>query len=110
MKLLFDQNLSPRLVESLADIYPGSAHGATIGLDRADDGQVWNHARRHEYTLVTKDSDFQELGLLRGAPPKVIWIRRGNCTTRTIEEILRRHAPDIQALSLSLETDCLLLY
>ena len=72
MKLLFDQNLSPRLVANLADHYPNSAHVVTHALDHALDETVWTFAREHGYTLVTKDSDFHELSLLRGAPPKVI--------------------------------------
>ncbi|MCW6036641.1 hypothetical protein K4A83_10250 [Spirulina subsalsa FACHB-351] len=47
---------------------------------------------------VNKDSDYNELLTLRGFPPKVIWIRRGNCSTTDIESILRTHATDIQTL------------
>lgn len=110
MKLLFDQNLSPRLVGLLADQYPGCAHVGTHALDQATDETVWTFARTHGYTLVTKDSDFHELSLLRGAPPKVVWIRRGNCSTQQIEQILRKHAPDIHSLIESPGADFLLLY
>lgn len=37
MKLLFDQNLSPKLMNRLADPFPGSAHVLSLGLDREDD-------------------------------------------------------------------------
>ena len=110
MKLLFDQNLSPRLVTRLADHFPDSAHVATHALDHALDEAVWIFAREHGYTLVTKDSDFHEMSLLRGAPPKVVWIRRGNCSTLQIEAILRKHFPDIQSLLESPEAEFLLLY
>ena len=110
MKLLFDQNLSPRLVTKLADYYPDSAHVETHALDHALDEAVWEFARAHGYTLVTKDSDFHELSLLRGAPPKIVWIRRGNCTTHQIEEILRKHTSDLQSLIESPEADFLILY
>lgn len=83
MKLLFDHNLSPRLISRLADLYPNSSHVYLLGLDRADDQTVWEHARREEYLIVTKDADFGDLCMLFGFPPKVIWIRRGNCKTRT---------------------------
>jgi predicted nuclease of predicted toxin-antitoxin system len=95
MKLLFDQNLSPRLVNRLADLYPESQHVSLIGLDQADDRALWEHAHQNGFTVVTRDSDFSELSLLRGFPPKVIWIRRGNCSTNQIEEILRSHNEDI---------------
>ncbi|MDP2815358.1 MAG: DUF5615 family PIN-like protein [Rectinemataceae bacterium] len=98
MKLLFDENLAPSLVMALADIFPQSQHVARIGLDTAPDREVWEYARKHNYTLVSKDSDFHELSLLYGSPPKVVWIRRGNCTTRQIEFILRNKLKDIQSL------------
>ena len=94
MKLLFDQNLSPSLVDSLADIYPESVHVQSVGLDCADDTAVWDFARLQNLVIVTKDADFQERSLIAGAPPKVIWIRRGNCLTSDIEAILRRHSDE----------------
>ena len=98
MKLLFDHHLSPRLVQSLADIYPDSNHVYLLGLDQADDQAIWEHARREGFLIVTKDVDFSDLCTLRGFPPKVIWIRRGNCKTSAIETILRQHYTDIEAL------------
>lgn len=95
MKLLFDQNLSPRLINRLADLYPDSQHVSFIGLDQADDRALWEYAQQNDFTVVTRDSDFSELSLLCGFPPKVIWIRRGNCSTNQIEEILRSHNEDI---------------
>ena len=97
--LLFDQNLSPRLVNLLADIYPDSAHVDAIGLPTAPVSEVWEYARQHDYIVVTKDADFSELSLLLGFPPKVIWIRRGNCSTRDIERLLREKYDAIAALS-----------
>jgi predicted nuclease of predicted toxin-antitoxin system len=91
MKLLFDQNLSPRLVNRLADLHPDSQHVYFLGLDQTDDRVVWEYARQNNFAVVTRDSDFSELSLLRGFPPKVIWIRRGNCSTNQIEGILRSH-------------------
>lgn len=95
MKLLFDENLSPKLVAALADVFPGSAHVDRVGLGGAMDHEVWEYARLQGYTLVSKDSDFQEMSLLRGYPPRVIWIKRGNCTNKQIELILRNRAEQI---------------
>ena len=64
-------------------------------MGSADDDKVWQYARQHAFTLVSKDSDFHEKSLLRGYPPKIIWIRRGNCTTRQIETLLRNMAEHI---------------
>ncbi|MCT7983966.1 DUF5615 family PIN-like protein [Laspinema sp. A4] len=99
MKLLFDHNLSPRLVQRLADLFPESTHVSTIGLDQADDQTVWDYARCHDFIIATKDSDYNELLMLKGFPPKVIWIRRGNCSTSEIESILRSHEADIKTLT-----------
>ena len=77
MKLLFDHNLSPRLVNRLADLYPDSNHLFNLNLDTA------------------ADSNFSELSLLRGFPPKVIWIRIGNCTTKDLESLIRSHSKKI---------------
>ena len=98
MKLLFDHHLSPSLVKSLADIYPDSNHVYQLGLDQADDKDIWEHARRGGFLIVTKDADFSDLCMLLGFPPKIIWIRRGNCKTSAIEGILRHHYADIEAL------------
>lgn len=99
MKLLFDHHLSPRLVKSLADIYPDSNHVYPLGLDQVDDKNIWEYARRESFLIVTKDADFSDLCMLLGFPPKVIWIRRGNCTTSAIEAILRHHYADVEALN-----------
>lgn len=98
MKLLFDENLAPSLVTALTDVFPQSNHVAKVGLEAALDQEVWEYARKHNYTLVSKDSDFHELSLLQGFPPKVVWIRRGNCTNKQIEFILRNKLEDIRSL------------
>jgi predicted nuclease of predicted toxin-antitoxin system len=98
VKLLFDQNLSPKLVGRLADLYPDSNHVYHIGIDRVDDREMRDYARREGFVIVTKDSDFSDLCILLGFPPKVIWVRRGNCSTSTIESILRGHNSAIEEL------------
>jgi predicted nuclease of predicted toxin-antitoxin system len=77
MRLLFDQNLSPRLPRLLADIYAGSSHVREIGLRDASDSVIWEHAKDHGFAIVSKDSDFQQRSLLSGSPPKFIWLRVG---------------------------------
>lgn len=98
MKLLFDQNLSPKLVKSLDDTFPHSNHVFPLGLGETDDTKVWEYAKQNNFILVTKDADFGDLSVLRGFPPKVIWIRRGNCKTSDIENILRNNLDVIKSL------------
>jgi predicted nuclease of predicted toxin-antitoxin system len=89
VKLIYDENLSPAIVAQLADIYPGSAHVHDIGLGAADDLSVWKRAKDEGYCIVSKDSDYYDLSVLHGHPPKVIWLRLGNCSTETIFDCLR---------------------
>ena len=110
MKLLCDQNLSPRLVAYLADVFPDSQHVFQLGLDRASDNDIWTYARDHEHIVVTKDADFNELSALRGFPPKVIWLCLGNCTTAEIEALLRGHLATIQHLYNDPDTGTLALW
>ena len=95
MKLLFDHNLSPRLVSRLTDLYPDSNHLFNLNLDTAEDSFMWEYAKNNDFAIVTKDSDFYELSLLRGFPPKIIWIRIGNCTTNDLESLIRSHSEEI---------------
>lgn len=95
MKLLFDNNLSPKLVESIVDIFPKSSHVALFGLEHASDLDVWTFAHKHNYTLVSKDSDFNDLVTSKGFPPKVIWVRIGNCTTTDVLQAIRNNSTAI---------------
>ncbi len=97
MRLLFDQNLSPRLKSALDDIYTGTVHVREVGLESADDVEVWSYAREHGLVVVSKDSDFRQLSFTFGHPPKVVWIRRGNCSTSEIEMLLRDRFDEILA-------------
>lgn len=97
MKLLFDQNLSPKLVLRLADLFPGSSHVQAEGLDCASDDQVWEHARLNGFAIVSKDADYNNLSVLRGTPPKVIWLLVGNCATAQVEVVFRARLSDVEA-------------
>lgn len=89
MKLLFDQNLSVRLIGVLADLYPGSEHVRLLGMTTADDEVIWNYARQHGFIIISKDSDFYHRSMRFSHPPKVVWVRMGNCATDRIAELLR---------------------
>ena len=109
MKLLFDQNLSYRLVIQLGDIYPDSQHVRNTGLKDADDGAIWEYARRQGYIIVSKDTDFHQRSFLFGHPPKVIWIRLGNCSTSDVETVLRKAVDEIRRFVEDDETSLLIL-
>ena len=109
MKLLFDENLSPRLVGALTDFYPGSAHVQDLGLGNKDDATIWEFAKDNGFTIVSKDSDFQERSVLLGSPPKIIWLRAANCTTAEIENLLRAAVPVVERLLREENESCLVL-
>jgi predicted nuclease of predicted toxin-antitoxin system len=93
MKFLFDENLSPKLVVRLHDLFPESIHVRDVGLQAADDSAIWQFAQNNSLIVCSKDSDMHQRSFLLGFPPKVVWIRLGNCSTSDIERLLRyRHA------------------
>jgi len=95
VRLLFDENLSARLPAVLEDCYPGSLHLREAGLRSAPDSAVWEYAAAHVFCIVTKDADLRQRSFLYGHPPKVIWIRLGNCSTKRIETLLRHRARQV---------------
>jgi predicted nuclease of predicted toxin-antitoxin system len=97
VRLLFDENLSRRLPQLLADLFPDSADVLTAGLSGATDQTIWEHARAEGLVLVTKDEDFQRFSIIRGPPPKVVWLRLGNSTTADVARLLRFRAEQIRA-------------
>jgi predicted nuclease of predicted toxin-antitoxin system len=97
LRFLFDENLAARLVRDLADLYPDSAHVVALGLGGARDGAIWAQAAAGDFVLVTKDEDFQRLSVLRGPPPKVIWVRLGNCATADVARLLRSQDTQVRA-------------
>jgi len=109
VKLLLDQNLSPRLCELLRDLGDTVVHVRQLGLERADDATVRAHAAEHDFAIVTKDGEFNSLAFLFGAPPKVVWIRLGNCSTADVERTLRPHRPTIAAFTEDAKSAVLIL-
>jgi predicted nuclease of predicted toxin-antitoxin system len=89
VKLLLDENLSVRLVQALIDIYPDLTHVDLQGLHGMSDSAIWDYARQHGYVIVTKDADFAERSALDSDPPKIVWIRLGNCARQDVERLLR---------------------
>lgn len=110
MKLLFDQNLSRKLVTRLADIYPTSSHVQFHDLEEKTDTEIWGFAKINDFCIVTQDADFAERSRLYGSPPKVIWLRCGNVSTREVEDLLRLGINAIQELLSQPNFHCLELY
>ncbi len=91
MRLLFDQNISFRIIKKIDDIFPESEQTKRIGLDKTSDLDIWKHAKRNNFCIVTFDSDFIDISVLNGSPPKIIWLRTGNTSTNSIADILKKN-------------------
>lgn len=109
MKLLFDENLSHKLVGILAHEFPGCAHVRDIDLRAAEDRQIWDRAKAAALLIVSKDTDFRERSYVEGFPPKVIWLDVGNAGTVAIAELLGRERQRIQDFEKQEETSLLIL-
>jgi len=94
----------------ITDLYPESTYVLKVGLNQSQDIDVWEYAKKNDYIIVSKDADFSEIGLFRGFPPKVVWIRKGNCSTNEIENILRRDYRLVEELQKNDDAGVLLLY
>jgi predicted nuclease of predicted toxin-antitoxin system len=109
VKLLFDENLSRKLVVRLAKLYPESAHLVEFGLLASPDRDVWEYAKAKDFIIVSTDSDFYALATTIGPPPKVVWLRRWTHPTRDAEHVLRRHAIRITEFAADPELGVLVL-
>jgi predicted nuclease of predicted toxin-antitoxin system len=110
LKLLFDQNLSRKLVTRLADIHPASSHVQFHEMEEKTDTEIWEFAKTNDFCIVTQDADFAERSRLYGSPPKVVWLRCGNAPTSQVEAILRSGSGAIQELLSNPNFHCLELY
>ena len=94
--LLFDQNISFRIIKEILPLFPGSKQVREVGLEGKQDREVWGWAKTNGFTLVSFESDFADLSLLFGFPPKVIWLRFGNSFTSKIAAVLTQKNKEIQ--------------
>lgn len=110
MKLLLDENLSRRLIPFLLNDYPGSAQVALLGMEQADDRDIWEYAREQGFVIVTRDSDYFDLSTILGPPPKIIWLRTGNQTKAETLAALLNYRRDIEKALLSEDKACIEIY
>jgi predicted nuclease of predicted toxin-antitoxin system len=107
--LLFDENLSFRLIASVRARFPGSRHVSDVGLGQADDRAIWHFARDQGFTIVTLDSDFFDMSLVERSPPKVIWLRSADISTTNLSTLLSRHLVEIATFLTDPAVGCLIL-
>lgn len=110
MKLLFDQNISFRILKKISDSFSDSSHVKTEGLINASDLEIWEYAKLNKFTIVSQDSDFNDINLIKGFPPKIIWIKTGNLNTDEIEQLLEKHRVDIEEFFVDVNLGCLEMF
>ena len=88
MKLLFDQNISYRVVKKIIAHFPLAVSVSDVGLYEADDIPIWKYALKSEYTIVSQDNVFDDLYLPWGHPPRIIIIRTGNISNGNLTKLL----------------------
>jgi len=107
MKLLFDQNISFRILRLLPNSFTDCIHVKSVGLKDCDDAKIWHYAKQNGFTIVTFDADFFDISILKGLPPKIIWLRTGNLTTSEIAELIILSYADIVSFIDNPEQSCL---
>ena len=109
MSLLFDENLSFKLASTISSSFPRSLHVRDVGLMRADDLAVWQYAGTNGFAIVTLDSDFYDLSLVRGSPPKIVWLRSFDTSTSAMRELLVSRTSEIERFLADPSAACLIL-
>jgi len=107
MKLLFDQNISFRVLRLLPDSFADCRHVRSVGLNDCDDAKIWQYAKQNGFTVVTFDADFFDISILKGFPPKIIWFRTGNLTTSEIAESIILNYANIATFIDNPDLNCL---
>ncbi|MDP1683035.1 MAG: DUF5615 family PIN-like protein [Burkholderiales bacterium] len=110
MKLLLDQNLSYKLVAKVERHFPDTTQARLLGMAQATDTIIWQYAADNGFTIVTKDSDFYDRGLIHDFPPKVIWLQCGNTSTEFVASLLVAHQSAIKDFIQDADYACLELY
>ena len=110
MKLLLDQNISFRVVRLLPECFAGSCHTRSVSLNDRNDVEIWQFAKQNDFIIVTFDADFFDISILKGFPPKIIWLRTGNLTTSEIVECLILNHSNIVSFIDNSEQSCLEIY
>jgi predicted nuclease of predicted toxin-antitoxin system len=110
MKLLFDQNISHKILKKIVDIFPDAKQVKELNLDKSSDTEIWKFAKDNNFVIVTFDSDFMDLSILKGAPPKIIWLRVGNTSTIHLASIIRSKYESIKSFVESNDSSLLEIY
>jgi predicted nuclease of predicted toxin-antitoxin system len=110
MKLLFDRNISFRMLRMLPENFADCRQVRSVGLNDCNDMEIWRFAKQNAFTIVTFDADFFDISILRGFPPKIIWLRTGNLTTSDIAERILLNSSNIASFIDNPDQSCLEIF
>ena len=110
MKLLFDQNISFRIMRLLPDSFAECRHVKSVELNNRNDSEIWQFAKQNGFAIVSFDSDFFDIATLRGFPPKIVWLRTGNLTTTEIAELIILNFSKIASFIDNSEQSCIEIF
>ena len=109
MKLLFDQNISYRIMRLLPNDFVDCHHLSALGLTNRTDADIYRFAKQNGFTIVTFDADFFDMSLLFGSPPKIVWLRTGNLTTSQIADCIIANKSNILSM-IDSQQSCMEIY
>ena len=111
MKLLLDANISWRIIKIIQDSFPNCFHAKDIEVPQpAKDSEIWEFAKKNNFTILTHDEDFEKLLLLNGTPPKVIVLKTFNQNTKQLAQTLLDKKTTIESFILNDELMILEIY
>lgn len=107
MKILLDENVSYRIIKKIKHLFDDCKHVNEVGLIAEHDNDIWAFAQKHQYTILTFDADYQELSVLKGFPPKIIWLNTGNVRTEKLSALLIENIIQIENFHANENAGCL---
>ncbi len=110
IRLLFDQNISYRVVKPLKLSLPNVVGVRDVSLYEADDFAIWEYARRENYVMVTFNKDIPMIESVRGFPPKIIWLRTGNMSNQALIDLFTNRIDELIDFNSQQNVGCLLIY
>lgn len=77
------------MIKKLTPFFKEVVHASELKIIQpADDISIWNYAKRNEFTIISKDDDFEKIVLLRKAPPKLIYLKTYNLDTKKLVDLI----------------------
>jgi len=111
VKLLLDENLSWRMIKQLKPFFAEVVHASELKISQpADDISIWNYAKKYDFTIISKDDDFEKIVLLRKAPPKLIYLKTFNLSTKGLLDLIIENKEKLFEFISTEENDIFELY